>query len=188
VGWGSKNGILGKSSEAGQSTVEFALAVSLTFGFVFFFVHLCMVMAYGNLVHYATFMAARSYLAAGDSVEDQRQRGQDAAVVLLKRSLGQPGIDKYPFIARGVEEGDVPGLRVEPGPQFQPKNSDLSWMDGVRYKFRTRVIPIPMFSNPGKGNLLTLTSESWLGREPSTEECIDDVFKKRGGALFDNGC
>lgn len=180
-----------KASNEGQSTIEFALATSLSIAFVFFFVKLSMFMAYGNLVHYATFMAARAYLAAGDTNGDQIQRANDTAIIYLKKSLGQPGIEKYPFIARGDDGGEIPGLKVGPHPQFKPKDKTLSWMDGVRYKFRGSVIPIPMFGtrrNGRGGNSLTLTSESWLLREPSTQECIADMSKKRGGAIFDNGC
>jgi hypothetical protein len=35
-------------------------------------------------------------------------------------------------------------------------------------------------------NSVSLTSESWLGREPSYQECQDAMGKVKG--IFDNGC
>lgn len=177
-----------KKGELGQSTVEFALAVSMSLAFVFFFLHLAMLMAYGNLVHYATFMAARAYLAASQSNEEQVQRAKDTVVVLLKKSIGQPGIEKYPFIAKGDGGSEIPGLMVGPGPNFENKNPALSWMEGVRYRFKARIIPVPLSAGKGKDNILTLQSESWLGREPSEAECEIYLGKIQGGVTFDNGC
>ncbi|MCM2276613.1 MAG: pilus assembly protein [Oligoflexia bacterium] len=180
-----------RKTEAGQSTIEFALALTLMMGFVLFFVQLSLLFAYGNLVHYATFMAARAYLAAGMSNEDQQRRAQDTIVRLLKKSQGEPGLEKYAFIAQGEGgSGEIPGLSLGPSPQYQPKNADLSWMQGVRYSFRGRVsmVPIgaPKNGNPN-ANSVTLTSESWLGREKSFGECMS-FMEKLGGARIDNGC
>jgi len=182
----SKNSV--SRNQQGQSTVEFALATALTLAFVFFFVHLSMFFAFGNLVHYATFMSARALQAASESRDDQLERAKEVAVRLLKRSAGQSGTDKYPFIAKGEGGSEIPGLIVGEGPQFQPKNRDLSWQEGVRYRFRTQIVPVPLGAGKNRDNILTLTSESWLGREPSTEECELELGKKLGGVIFDNGC
>jgi len=37
-------------------------------------------------------------------------------------------------------------------------------------------------------HLLDLVSESWLGREPSYQECVQDLRTKTGQAVIDNGC
>lgn len=174
--------------EDGQSTIEFALAVSMSIAFVFFFVHLSMLMAFGNFVHYATFMSARTLQSASESNEDQTERAREVAIRLLKKSIGQPGMDKYPFIARGEGGSDVPGLILGPASDFDRKEADLSWKEGVRYRFKTKIIPVPLTTGVGRDNELTLTSESWLGREPSTLECEMELGKKLGGVTFDNGC
>ncbi|MCM2322415.1 MAG: pilus assembly protein [Oligoflexia bacterium] len=169
--------------------MEFALSLLLMMGFVLFFVQLSLLFAYGNLVHYATFMAARAYQAAGMTDQDQVRRARDTIVRLLKKSQGEPGLEKYRFIAQGEGgDGDVSGLTLGPGPQFDPKNIDLSWMQGVRYSFRGKVsmVPIGAAGRPNS-NSVTLTSESWLGREKSFGECMT-YMRKLGGALIDNGC
>lgn len=179
-------------NQHGQSTVEFALSILLMMGFVLFFVQLSFLFAYGNLVHYATFMAARSYLAAGDSPEEQTERAKSVIIQLLKRSAGMAGVEKYPFIAKGEGNGgsNVPGLiTLGDGPNFDPANSSLSWMQGVRYRFKGKLTSVPLGGGKeGSANFLTLTSESWLGRERSAQECQKALSTIQGGVLYDNGC
>lgn len=176
-------------NEKGQSTVEFALAMGLMMGFILFFIQVCLIFSYGNLVHYATFMAARAYLAAGPEDDDQKERAKDVIIRLLKKSKGQPGLEKYPFIARGDGgDGDVPGLTIGPGSRFDPKDASLSWMQGVRYRFRGKVSLVPIGNGRGSANFVTLTSESWLGKETSFESCRGRMGQLGGGAIFDNGC
>lgn len=153
------------TNEEGQSTIEFALSMLFMMGFVLFFVQLCFLFAYGNLVQYATFMAARAYLSASNDYDDQQRRAKDVIIRLLKKSAGQAGVDRYPFIAKGEGGTELPGLEFD-APQFNPKNGDSSWMQGVRYKFRGKLAVIPI--SPGKGiggATVTLTSESFqIGR------------------------
>jgi hypothetical protein len=180
----------------GQSTIEFALTLILLMAFMLFYFQLTLVLSFGNYVQYATFMSARAYLSAGPSREDQRTRARDVIVQMLKRSAGQSGVDKFPSIARGVG-GDPGGFEVDPPAEFNPTNRDFSWMQGVRYTFRSKLFLIPMagtgqFGRQEKSsmgpqlNSLVLTSESWLGREPPDDECRNDMGKNAW--FFDNGC
>jgi hypothetical protein len=176
--------------EQGQSTIEFALSVFLTVGFFLFVVQLSFLFAYGNLVHYATFMAARAQLAAGLNGDDQDRRAKETIILLLKKSVGQPGVEKYGFIAQGQGGGvDVPGYTPKGGSVYNPKKNDFSWMYGVRYKFRGKVTSIPIGSSDAGVNYVTLTSESWLGVEPSYSECRSWMSgPQASGGMIDNGC
>jgi hypothetical protein len=193
----SKTGKLGTLGERGQSTLEFVLTLTLILGFSLFFIQASLVFAYGNYVHYATFMSARAYLSAGPTREDQVMRARSVIVRMLKRSEAEAGVDRFAAIARGVGGSNPPGFEVNPPPQFDPTKRDFSWLEGVRYTFRSRMFVIPLGgrSSVGKGasgndgnsaNSLTLTSESWLGRETTTEECIGEMEKRKG--TYDNGC
>lgn len=183
-----------RTKESGQSTVEFALTLVLLLAFIFFYFQLTMIFAFGNFVHYATFMSARAYSSAGGDPSDQRDRAKLVIVRLLKRSEGQAGIDKFPSVAKGVGGSDVGGFSVDAPPEYQADNRDYSWMQGVRYTFRSKlfIIPLAGMGPAGKKDLapnvnsMTLTSESWLGREPSYMECQDEMARFSG--LFDNGC
>ena len=188
-----RNFINSTRNEVGQSTVEFALTLMLLLAFVFFFFQLTMVSAFGNFAHYATFMAARAYLSAGADRQDQRERAKDVIIKLLKKSAGQAGIDRFPSIAKGFRGSEIGGLDLDPPGQFNPTDRNFSWLEGVRYTFRSKLFLIPLAglgrSEGGPAaNFLTLTSESWLGREPSFEECKVDLEKTSGLVFFDNGC
>jgi hypothetical protein len=195
-----------REDQSGQATVEFALTLILLLSFTLFYLQLSFVFAFGNFVHYATFMSARAYLSAGPSRDDQVERAKNVITRMTKRSTALAGIDKFPSIARGTGGGDPAGFQVDPPEAFSPQDRNSSWMEGVRYTFRSRLFLIPLGrstagggggaargpASGGRGrdvNGVTLTSESWLGREPNFDECGTDMSRKLSGiAIFDNGC
>lgn len=193
-------------NSSGQSTIEFALTLIMMLGFILFYFQLTMIFAFGNFVHYATFMSARAYLSAGPSEDDQKSRAQDVIVSMVKRGVGQSGADRLPWIAHGIGEGDIRGVEIGPSSNFNATDSSLSWMQGVRYTFRSKLFVVPLTGSE-KGassasltsgntppNTVTLTSESWLGREPNDDECRARLGAGSGssgsktGWAFDNGC
>ncbi len=181
--------------EEGQATVEFALTLILLMAFTLFFLQLSLVFAVGNYVHYATFMAARAYLSSGSSDTDQVTRAENVIRAMLKKSAGN-STDRFPSIAIGTggdTVGGINGLLVGPGAQWAPPTRDSSWMQGVRYTFRSRLFMIPLGGTPSTNgsssssvNSVTLTSESWLGHEPSYQDCQAYMGSVKG--IFDNGC
>jgi hypothetical protein len=174
-----------KLNRSGQATIEFALTLILLMAFLLFFVQITLVFAWGNYVHYATFMSARAYLAAGPNLADQRERARAVIVRTLKK--GEGGSDRLPFVAVGQGEDDVKGFRVGPGDQYRDGARNLSWMEGVRYTFKSRIFMLPLGGGRDQSvNSVTLTSESWLGREPAYDECRQEMTRMKG--IFDNGC
>jgi hypothetical protein len=181
----------GDARESGQSLIEFALSIFLVFGLLFFFIQLALVLSWGSYVQYATFMAARAYESGGVSKADQIDRAQEVLVRMVKRGISS-NADRFPMIAQGYEGEDptVKGMSIGGGPTFDPGNYDLSWMQGVRYTFRSRLFVLPI-GRPGtppdakKGQAI-LTSESWLGRDPTYQECLESVHQLKG--QIDNGC
>jgi hypothetical protein len=176
------------NSDQGQSTIEFALTLTVLMAFALFFIQLCLVFGFGNFVHYATFMSARAYMAAGKTATDQEDRARKVIIQTLKKSEGSPNTDRFPTIAK-AKDGDNPaGAFIGPGSNYDPSKRNSFWMQGVRYRFASRLFVLPL---SGKVNgtqtkqLLQLTSESWLGREPTFEECMDKMQKDW---VLDNGC
>ena len=178
-----------RKSEAGQSTIEFALTMILLMSFTMFFLRLALLFGYGNYAHYATFMAARAYLSSGaDRSSSQVARAEQVILSMLKKSVNEPGVDRFPTIAKGKGGGGrILGMQID-HERYAPGNLNLSWMRGVRYTFRSRLFLIPFggASSIGKLNDIELTSESWLGREPTYSECVDEMGKLK--AVWDNGC
>ena len=174
--------------QSGQSIIEFALAMTITFGILLFFIQLSLVLSFGNYVQYATFMSARALLSGGLTSEDQTSRATRVLARMVKKGENRQTQDKLPMIARGFGGGPVPGGEIGSGQNFDPHDYNLSWMEGVRYTFRSRLFGMPLgrasASDP-KAGYLTLTSESWLGRSPTYEECRGAMKKEW---LIDNGC
>lgn len=180
-------------NQEGQATVEFALTMILLLSFVLFYIQLSLVFAWGNFAHYATFMSARAYLASGPDPGEQADRAKAVIEAMVKKGQSGSSQDRLPMVARGIASGpggDGSGIEIGGGSQFNASARNLSWMEGVRYTFKSRLFLIP-FGRPDKSanksaNSVTLTSESWLGREPSYKECLDQLGKKHG--IIDNGC
>jgi hypothetical protein len=180
----------GSQKEAGQSTTEFALTLILLMGFVFFFMQISLIFGFGNYAHYATFMSARAYLSAGANRDDQIDRAKNVIIRTLKQSAVNPSVDRFPAIAKGTGGGDPQGFNVD-SPEYVPGNSNLSWLQGVRYTFRSKLFLIPLGgkstdASGNSANQVTLTSESWLLREPTEDECESQLGKVSG--IYDNGC
>lgn len=193
-----------KTLEQGQATVEFALTLLFIVGFSFFFIQLSLVLAWANYIHYATFMSARAYLSSGFSPQDQEERARRVIVRMLKQGQIRQNIDRLPNVARGIGGDGPSGFFVKPPSQFNSKTRNFSWLEGVRYAFKSKLFLIPFAgSSGGKGggggiekksvNEISLTSESWLGREPSFDECMAFLSNKVKSAgvskvVIDNGC
>ena len=110
---------------------------------------------------------------------------------MVKKGQGQEGIDRFPSIAKATGDGDPKGIQIEAPSQFSATDKHLSWLQGVRYSFKSRLFLMPMGTGSGAAassaaSSVTLKSESWLGREPSYVDCQGDIGSKDG--IFDNGC
>lgn len=184
-----------KSNERGQATIEFVLVLTFLLGFVFFNLQFAMVSAFGSYVQYATFMSARTLMAATKSDRTQRDNARRVLVQMLKKSEGETGTDRWPMVGQGVDgNDDLEGAEIGASPA-SPNNpgSSSSSTEGVRYTFKSRLFFFWFQEGGGvsgknaSANYLTLTSESWLGREPTYDSCLDDLSDVEG-AVIDNGC
>lgn len=182
-----------KKSEEGQSTLEFTLTLLLVMAFFFFFFQLAITFAFGNYVHYAVFMAARTYVAAGVSEKDQHDR----ADAVITEMLGGSNGDRYRRFGEGVaidgSNASLIGFDVGKIGPYQPNRLD-GWMQGARYHFRSKIFPIALSLGRTPASIeetsLVLKAESFLGREPSFVDC-DTQMKNvttGKGRLYDNGC
>ncbi len=189
-------------SESGQSTIEFVLSMVFLLSFILFFFQLSFVFAFGNYAHYATFMAARALQSAGGTPEDQTERAKSVIIQTLKLSEGFAGVDRYPSLAKGIggsqdlrgaDIGEFRGTKEEF--QFDYTDKSKSWLEGVRYTFRSKLFLMALkpadtaASGPGSVDNeggFQLTSESFLSRDPSYQECT--TFMGTVAGEFDNGC
>lgn len=180
-----------RSGQSGQAVIEFVLSLMFIMGLVVFIVNLAFNFAVGNFVHYATYMSARTLLASNESEVAQVET---ASKVLSTMMRGGTRFSGWITPVNGFGSGtSIAGAKIISKPSqygFDDDKRATSWISGVLYQFDMKMFLGPISGT--KGSKLTLTSESWLGREESTEECLKTLVKTQGVSEtevhIDNGC
>lgn len=186
----------GLHRKKGQALLELILTLFGFFTIAFLYVQIALDFSVANYIQYATFMASRAFMAAYPKEDKQR----DAATSVLRAMLqDDAGRDRFSGIVKPAETtGEVPGSIVYGSKGIptgtQNRTREDGWQQGIAYKFTVRMYMLPMIPLKGRPKPLTLESESFLGREPTAEEC-ENYLKARqnkyGGQsvfLYDNGC
>ena len=166
--------------DRGQSTIEFLMVFIFAIGIFAAFIQLAINFAGGYLVHYATFMASRTFL-----VYEQANPDVNTDYIMAMREsrkvLKSYGFDdsKTKFNYRGG------GTDVD------------YFFTGVFHRYQR---PMSIFEFFGGGVKTWMYSESFLGKEPTRGECwlrtkkamenlaIESNELKRFTTVFDNGC
>lgn len=169
------------SDESGQSTIEFLTTFIFVAGFIFLFVRLSLVYTNGYLVHYANFMASRTYLVIDDNLANVV--GTDiVAFNEAKKTFERYKVGLFvPGITEKIQVND---------PESVPRKLFVGTIVNFTQRF-------PSASLIGAGKDMNFISESFLGREPTKSECLTrvcDAITAAGGScdsfstFFDNGC
>ncbi len=144
------------NNEKGQSTIEFIMTFTAAVGFIFLFLKMAMNFTDGYMVHHATYMAARSYLVDDqdrDAVEDGDSRAFAKAREVFTKYLPEN------FVT-GVSSSSL----QENNPD--PVNTKFQAFVGVWIRF-TQKFTLGFI---GGTETMTMTSEAFLGREPTRAE------------------
>jgi hypothetical protein len=176
-------------NEQGQAMIEFTLGLMIVISFFFFYVKMAAAFAIGNYVHYATFMAARAYSSSAATPDQQTQ---NAEAVLQKMVAF-----KWPAFVTPVNgDSSVKGAHVGQGPLYDAQ--DNAWNQGASFSYDIKLSLYPWTTSGGNGfPKISLTSESWMAREESVQECttkkatIAGLIKNVPAAAsleWDNGC
>jgi len=168
-----------QNREKGQAMIEFVFGLMIVISFFFFYVRMCAIFAVGNFVHYATFMAARAYQSSTQTPDEQTQN----AASVLKTMLG--GRFKTLIKGKGGDGTSIPGATIGAGPYYQQFPTEDYWNQGVTFEYTAKLALYP-WSRNGQSIALDLTSESWMPREETTQECTDKKSKIQA-ALNSNG-
>ena len=180
-----------KGNRAGQALMEFVLSLMIVISFFFFFIKMSATFVIGNFVHYATFMSARAYMSSAATQGEQQSRAEE----VLRKMVG--GRWKAIVKPDTNSAGNVPGGFVGSGPIAQESMAQDFWNQGATFSYTSKLSVYP-WSKEGQGVDLKLTSESWMPREQSVDECVQTKAKVTSelsnaginGALveWDNGC
>ncbi|MFM8268778.1 MAG: TadE/TadG family type IV pilus assembly protein [Pseudomonadota bacterium] len=167
----------------GQTVVEFMIVSLVVFFFLFFLLSISFVLVLSQYVDYATFMSARTYKAAHGDAGSQVSKAQEVfeAYIAPVRAMG---------LVRNVSSLEF--TKINPGDR-----PNLS--EGVRVNYDVNLFYLPpLFAKNKVNSAITLTSESFLGRDPNFDECVDffkNFTNRLGinvqdlvGQMEDNGC
>lgn len=194
-----------RMKEDGQSTIEFILTFTFGLGIVFLFINVAVNYSAGYLVHYATFMASRTYLTV------EAHTFSEGASETVAREEARKTFARFRMQALGVDASRVkPSGSAEIGfhinPYFPPVTSS-GQRDAVyigAYSVFER--PVSFFRLIAGGEIAKYVSESFLGKEPTRSSCriqtckaitlgltgrpaaCDDDVSQNDFTLFDNGC
>jgi len=190
-----------RKNQQGQSTIEFIMTFMFGLGVVFLFVNVAVNYSVGYLVHYATFMASRTYLTVDSGA------GNATLSENLARTQSLETFRRFQMSALGVESGSVlAGGSDDPGFHINSYSSVTSNEQALfvgAYTVFDR--PLSSFRFVVGTTQAKMVSESYLGKEPVRADCFQRTCQaimlgvtgnptpcSGSGAedftVFDNGC
>lgn len=175
--------------QLGQSTIEFIFTFIFGVSIVFLIFNSAMNYATGYLVHYATFMASRSYLT-GDSYSGTFDGANPSFYIQEAERRARETFTRYNL---GVFKISAESLKLNHTSNSLPIEEYLT--TGAYTTFEQQIDALGRVTGETK---LNLTSESFLGKEPTRFSCALQVCKAVTGretctrdmdvTLFDDGC
>ncbi len=154
----------------GILTVDYLFAIVLAMGFMVILFSLSMTLTMVDVVQYMTFSSARVYSVANvneaKSIENAKEKFSQLYTDPRVRSM----FDKTKwFVLSEPEYGDLTNI-------YQPTNPSRNTFYGVSVGMNAKMldIKIPFYgstSTKNDGQGFSTNIHTFLGREPSTEEC-----------------
>jgi hypothetical protein len=162
--------------------IEFLVSFIFSVGFLFLFISLGLNFTSGYMAHYATYMASRTYLTAGnDSVSPGTSDG-------VARTKAEEVFKAFQLNKFGVDTT----LEIKSPPSGSGEKYEYT---GAKMRFQK---PLSMIGFGGGDQVLDLVTESFLGREPTRADCYNQLCNVFGVCsentsnvhitLEDNGC
>lgn len=195
-------------NERGILTVDFMFAMVLILGLSGLLFVLCFSLSVASVTQYVTFAAARNYTTAHITQQLQVDKANQKYEELVNHKALKP------LYTNGWYTVDArPGIgdHTQLVPGFQEATDGVNKFWGVSTDFTAKVLSftIPFFGSTapdddGSGEGFKTRLGSYLGREPTTEECLNFTaarwnaiknlnagYGTQGGAYFpqtDDGC
>jgi len=174
-----KKKILG---DEGQSSLEFILTFTFALGFMIIFVSLAINLAFGFVVHYATYMSARTYLTYDSSSGTQDVNLQGAM------NGARDVFEDFPWSNLDIDNPQ--DLKFN-----EPGGSSIYEFVGVHFEYEKYLSLYKMLTGTTK---VKFVSEAFLGKEPTRADCMEQIcanIQDNGACgpsfnatVFDNGC
>lgn len=165
-------------NQRGSLTVDFIFGIVLASGVSLILISLCFTLAIVEVTQYVAFASSRVYFGAHRQEKDQVERAEGKfqelmSIPAMKQLLNGPW-----FSVKYVNSGD---FRSEYPAGSLANDQDVFF--GTRLEIESKVLNlrIPFYGNVGNENGFKAKIQSFLGREPSFEECknfIDERWTK----------
>ena len=203
----------GLAGNKGSLAVQFIFSFMLVFGFMVGFFYLSLTLVVGELVQYGVYSSSRYLFLAHATADEQKEQAELKYIELLSHPQGK-GIFKQGFF--GAITAQKPfNLQNPPGvglndnmgfPVHQLRN--LFYGVWTTYQPKGLELKVPFWGDSVKGaqpGLFDSVISSYLGREPSQEECKKfteerwaaikkltrpnfPIPQNSYNSVFDNGC
>ena len=162
----------GNKNESGQSTIEFIITFTAAVGFIFLFLKLALNYTNGYMVHHATYMASRAYLVDD---EERVSLAEGDAVALDKAKIV---FTRY--LPVGLV-GEVVAAKLQVN---SPDLTKFTAFIGLWIEY-TQAFTLGFV---GGKDPVTFRSESFLGREPTRSEAIQQICEAIKNAIPGKSC
>ena len=163
-------------NQNGQITVDFLFAIVLILGFTGLLFVITFTLTVASITQYITFAAARNYVVANMDKPTQEKRGKEKYLELITNPVFKPLYNNGWFkIDAEANVGDH--TKIIPGYQAAAQNANTFVGVGTTFVARILDFHIPFFGSTapdgdGRGAGFKTYLGSYLGREPSAEECL----------------
>lgn len=164
------------NNERGLITVDFMFAMVLMLSMAALMFVLSMTLSLASVTQYITFASARNYLVAHINQDAQQQRG----VAKYKELIDNPVFK--PLYTNGwfkVDAEPTIGDHTKTIPEFDQAAGDVNkfWGAGTNFTAAVLEFKVPFFGSTqpdgdGSGDGFKTYMGSYLGREPTTDECL----------------
>lgn len=167
-------------NQRGMVTIPFLLVSMILIFFILSFLFLNMTLVHISVTQYMSYSTARRLALAGESSAAQVQSAinhyQELRAEFFSPNayIGRPG--DWFEIKPVIEDKDI-GTQYDRYPEFE--NDDRKRFYGITLLFKTFVLKLKIpFLSEGADRSLSAGVSSFLGREPSQEECETFIEKK----------
>lgn len=148
------------TNKRGQGVVEFAFVSFIFLNLFFLTLNGILAFSVHQYISYATFMAARTYQASDVTAERQSRKAR----AVLDEYFKIPGIKKE--LAR-IRDIQVPSSTNPPPYGYGPPSPGQQ----IKVVFEVPLFQFPLGAASKSFGWIELESISYLGREPSIQEC-----------------
>jgi hypothetical protein len=167
-------------NQTGSLALDFIFAFTLIFGFTLIMFAFALTLTAAEMTQYLTYTSARAYFASHFNLEEQRQMAGKKYDSLMQ----QQG---YSFLSNSswflVGSRFIGNMENNPSPEFagyKVKGDEPNRFHGVSVSFIAKILSMssPFFGTTdpdgdGTGSTFTTHIGSYLGREPTMEECFN---------------